>query len=437
MPKRILIVDDDVDFNNLLTDVFLQANYEVQSVTDAEKALALMELNAFDLVVTDQRMPVMTGLELIKAIKTKDPEVPIIMVSGYLDNRSIRELIREGVGGIFLKPLNIFSLLKKTTELIDLYKKGGGRTIHHLIKQRKKTGETQFLPFAFQSFPGKSKTSADFAKKLHNIRDFKNSIILVGDPGTDFTTICEDLVSFNESGKEALHVFKIESLNENEILKIVRVENKKGIESLLIMIECFSEFGESAAQTIMNALRRESIFKALSLSLRYVFCVHCSLDSLYEEGYIDDNLYISMGTHEIIVPPLRECQEDLPLMARSIIGDACAQRGIENVTVFDDDALVWLKNQSWEQNYEEFEKTLLDAFDMSEHFVISEDDLRDALNFRGSRPIKSRLKSLKSHLKNSRDDLVKAAWIMAEKDCRITAMVLGMNEILVRKIVLG
>ncbi|MFO8026485.1 MAG: response regulator, partial [Opitutales bacterium] len=118
MPYSVLILDDDADFNSLLTDIFEQADYVVTSLTDPVEAVDAFHEKAYDLVVTDHRMPEMSGGEFMRKVKQIRPEVPVIMVSGYLENDMIRDLISEGVGGVFLKPLNIFSLLERTKELI-------------------------------------------------------------------------------------------------------------------------------------------------------------------------------------------------------------------------------------------------------------------------------------------------------------------------------
>jgi DNA-binding NtrC family response regulator len=119
MPKKLLILDDDSDFNSLLTDIFEQADYEVTSIEDPLVAVEVFQETHFDLVVTDHKMPEMTGTEFMKKIKEIRPSTPVIMVSGYLENDAIRDLISDGVGGVFLKPLNIFSLLFMKIYFID------------------------------------------------------------------------------------------------------------------------------------------------------------------------------------------------------------------------------------------------------------------------------------------------------------------------------
>jgi len=103
MPYSVLILDDDADFMCLLTDVFEQAGYIVTSLTDPIKAVDAFRETDYDLVVTDHKMPKMAGAEFLKVIKKIKSEVPVIMVSGYLENDTIRELISGGVGGCLSK----------------------------------------------------------------------------------------------------------------------------------------------------------------------------------------------------------------------------------------------------------------------------------------------------------------------------------------------
>jgi CheY-like chemotaxis protein len=119
MAKRILIVDDDDDFRGLLSDVFSQAGYEITAVANANEALSLFDSQEFDAVVTDHNMPEMTGEDLIKNIRESTPDIPIILVSGYLNQDLIQNLKNVNTE-IFHKPLNVISLLRKTEEKLNI-----------------------------------------------------------------------------------------------------------------------------------------------------------------------------------------------------------------------------------------------------------------------------------------------------------------------------
>ncbi len=119
MAKKILIVDDDDDFRGLLSDVFTQAGYEVTAVNNPNTAITTFSGEKFDAVVTDHNMPEMTGEDLIKNIRDIEPNIPVILVSGYLNQDLIQNLKNVNTE-IFHKPLNVISLLRKTEEKLSV-----------------------------------------------------------------------------------------------------------------------------------------------------------------------------------------------------------------------------------------------------------------------------------------------------------------------------
>ena len=121
MASKILIVDDDDDFRGLLSDVFSQAGYQVTAVDNPHTAIEKFGKEPFDAVVTDHNMPEMTGEDLIKEIRSNEPNIPIILVSGYLNQDLIQNLKNVNTE-IFHKPLNVISLLRKTEEKLSVTK---------------------------------------------------------------------------------------------------------------------------------------------------------------------------------------------------------------------------------------------------------------------------------------------------------------------------
>lgn len=119
MANKILVVDDDDDFRQLLGDVFKQSGYEVTTVNSAVEALEVFSEKPFDAVVTDHNMPEMTGEDLIKNLRDAEPNLPIILVSGYLNQDLIQNLKNVNTE-IFHKPLNVISLLRKTEEKLSM-----------------------------------------------------------------------------------------------------------------------------------------------------------------------------------------------------------------------------------------------------------------------------------------------------------------------------
>ncbi|MCG8650154.1 MAG: response regulator, partial [Pirellulales bacterium] len=352
MGKSILILDDDVDFNSLLTDIFSQANYDVFSEQDPEQALKLFEKQGFDLVVTDQKMPNISGADFLRRIKTIRKEVPVIMVSGYLDNETIRDLIKEGVGGVFLKPLNVFSLLKRTAELIEESQNDvstGGDEPENRVSA--KTEYASSLPFKFRSYPCKSEVSASFAKKLFSLRNFKTNLLLVGEKGIAFKGICEDLRGFSDSGNEFFVYLINDQVRPERLKPIIEKAHEQMVERITFVLLEAQGMAQAEKDLVVKIARKEEEYGVMEIPVRMIFCLQDDLDTLYERGAIDENLYILMGTSEARPPALRECPEDIPILGQQYVVDAVTEKNLISVPRIDKTGRNWLKEQSWPDNH--------------------------------------------------------------------------------------
>ena len=227
-----------MNFNSLLTDIFEQADYEVDSFQDPLKAIGVFAEKHYDIVVTDHKMPGMTGAEFMVEIKKLKPEVPVVLVSGFLENDRIRDLISDGVGGVFLKPLNIFSLLERTAELIEETKRAQSASEAETTAQS--AGEAEAAQgasgFRFRSFPCKSGASSDFAERLYSMRNFKSAISLIGAPGTHYRSICEDIRGFYETDQEHFIYLTPGSFDAKEALTLIMQAQQNGFQRVTCVL---------------------------------------------------------------------------------------------------------------------------------------------------------------------------------------------------------
>ncbi|MEM9226665.1 MAG: response regulator, partial [Verrucomicrobiota bacterium] len=267
MSKRILILDDDSDFNNLLTDIYSQADYEVISEQDPEAAIERFRGGDFDLVVTDQKMPGLSGEEFIREIKVQNPNIPVIMVSGYLDNDTIRNLIRDGVGGVFLKPLNVFSLLKRTSALIEEAQSRLGETLDNSTE--KETDDSRHeLPFNFNSFPCRATRSIEFAKRLYAMRHFKNNLVLIGEEGTDLPSLIEDFAGFDSQDSSSFVLLELSQVSQSLIENHIQQAADKGQERLTLVIPRADLLVPEQKQAVYAAGKQRDHFKDAALAPR-------------------------------------------------------------------------------------------------------------------------------------------------------------------------
>lgn len=418
MPHRILIVDDDQIFNNLLTDVFKQAGYDVSSAFAADEALALLDKDSFDLIVTDQRMPGKAGTEFVREVMSRKEIVPVVMVSGFLENETIRELIRDGVGGVFIKPLNIFQLLKRAAQLIDRKEKASAASGPEDVND---TGAVS--KGWLSSFPGRTQKALQFARRLKDIKDFSSTLLLVGRQGTDFERICRDLTNLGDGNDEMVVLNSANDPSTQDLLRIMSELAVQGTPRCTFVVPNSDILQEGVADTIFALSRKQPPFSDLVVQPRFVFCLTEDLDTLYDNGKIDENLYLFLGTTEVKVPPLAEVKDDIPVMAQTILDELGDGEGWK----LDLAGGTFLKEKEWPGDALQLKKVVTLAAKSATGRIIGPHELADAYEGRTATGLRD-AGNLRSVLEDARDQYVRAVLTLCDGDQSAAAEVLGLPE---------
>lgn len=133
---KILVVDDESIIRNLLTDVLTDAGYEVKAVSTGEEALIEIRENSYSIVITDLRMPGLSGIEVIKKVKQINADICIILITAYPSIESAIEAMREGAYDYITKPFNIEEIklvLRRATERCYLLKEAGQKEFYRQL----------------------------------------------------------------------------------------------------------------------------------------------------------------------------------------------------------------------------------------------------------------------------------------------------------------
>ncbi len=109
--RRIMVVDDEASIRDLLARTLALAEYEVDQAPDGRAALDRLKLGAYDLLITDLKMPVMDGLTLIREVRRFHPQIPIVIITGYSTEASAIEAVNLGVTGYLTKPFRVPKVL--------------------------------------------------------------------------------------------------------------------------------------------------------------------------------------------------------------------------------------------------------------------------------------------------------------------------------------
>lgn len=417
--KRILILDDDPDFTCLLTDIFKQSDYEPVPYSEPLVAFERLKTEHFDLLVTDHRMPGMTGEVLVRELRKTHPGLPVIVVSGFLDNDTIRDLIRDGVGGIFLKPLNVQNLLKRTATLLNEADAAGNR----FAPESEEEQQRHKLPFPFESFPAITPRTADFAAQLYAKRSFKGTLTLIAPPGTQTDAILEDFARFEKDRITTLFPQDITEENLREAIGKASAEGRQ----LTLALRNVDRAPTATQELVTDLGARKGAFEMLPAP-RIIFTFTTPVDELFEKGRIEEGLYLLASIAELRVPALADCVEEIPIIATRILSRHCAEQGIRPALRIHKLAQLWLKEHPWPGNYEELAIHILRASESPQAGVITRDAFAHESHEHQWVGSPSGITSLETYLRRLKDDHVQAALILCDGDIPLAAETLGVPQ---------
>lgn len=349
MNKSILIVDDDQDFSDLLKGIFQQAGYEVHTAFSAEQGFETLEKANVSLIVSDHRLPGgITGTEFLNQLRKRGVNLPVIFVSGFLNDEAIRELIRDGVEGIFIKPLNIFSLLKKASDILAAKEKENGGD-GDSDKDESGKGARHIGRIMGESTSGK-----DFIKKARKASGFRRNLLLIGPKGTMFEDIARDIVGLAED-KQRCEVLGPGSVTADRLSALL--EGELAESPVTLVVNEAENMSEEEVEAILNFGDEKG---GSDSPLRMIFCLSRSVEDLYEDEVIDDELYLFLGANELNVPPLAKMPEDLLEIAKVEIQEQSKE------AVFDTKLRTLLLSHQWEENFVELRSVVIRAVSLAQ-----------------------------------------------------------------------
>ena len=414
--SKILIVDDDVDFASLLSDVFIQASYEVETINDPKKADQIVKEKDFSLVVTDLRMPGIDGLELSRRIRAAQPQLPIIVVSGFLDGKTREQMEKEGIVGLYEKPLSVFSLLKNAAKLIADGKKKSADTVRG--KDSDNDADEKGLGFEFSALPCESDASRAFAEALYRMRNRRTNLCIISPKGTPARAVAQDFCKWVTTGESMGKLLEPKECTESNLTRIVDDAAEKGLVAVNLLITDVEMLEPAQQKQLARATRKGAVSESWEGSVRLVLVVGADLETLYQQGSLGDELYLSMGGGELTIPRLKETPSDIRALA------AATKDEEGNPFEWEEDALRSLTDREWPGNHMELRKALLRLQQNAGGPKISATDVIAAAveeESPSSGPEETKKRSLHEILSECRSSYLDAAYRLLGEDSQAVA----------------
>jgi DNA-binding NtrC family response regulator len=379
--RRILVVDDEPDMVENCTRLLRRAGYRVLATTDSERALALLESERPDLLLTDLKMPGLDGMELMRRGHELDPALPVIVITAFASIESAVTAIKAGA----------FDYLPKTFSVDQLTV-----AVERALRQRALGVENQNLraqlaaALGLENVIGRSPAMAQVFELVKKAARSEANILILGESGTGKELIAR---AVHANSPRAAHAFMPvdcaslpENLLESELFGHEKgaftgaVRAKPGLMEVAdggtLFLDEIGELTLGLQSKLLRALQERQIRRVggtdfVDVDVRVVSATNRDVRDAITKGQFREELYYRINVIEIRLPPLRERAGDVRLLVHAFL----RRYGQGRVTACDAAAMAALEAYRWPGNVRELQNVIERACALAESGAILRDDL--------------------------------------------------------------
>ncbi len=384
MKLTILIADDEKNIREGLREALALDGYEVATAADGKEALEAITRGDIDLLITDLKMPRLSGEELLKSVTAQFAAMPVIILTGHGTIESAVQAMHDGAYDFLTKPVNLdrLSLLVKRA-----------LASRELALQNRSMQEELERRSGFASIIGRSAEMKQVFEMVRQVAPSRSSVLITGESGSGKEMIAEAL-HYNSPRKDKpfikLHCAALtESLLESELFGHEKgaftgaISRKRGRFELAHLGTLFlDEIGEINQNVQIKLLRvlEEKKFErvggeeTVEVDVRLIAATNRDLRDAIAKGSFREDLYYRLNVVNIHVPPLRERKEDIPLLVAAFLKEFSQENG-KQIDGVDAKARLALYNYSWPGNVRQLRNSIESAVVLTKAATITLDDL--------------------------------------------------------------
>ena len=384
MKFTLLIIDDEKNIRDGLAANFELEDYNVKTASSGEEGIELISKGDIDLVITDLRMPGISGEEVLKHVATVTPGIPVIILTGHGSIDAAVDAMRHGAYDFLTKPLNLDQLemiVKRALESREL------KLEHQDLK--KSVDEKN----AFKDMIGKSPAMQKIQEIIKKAAGSKASVLITGESGVGKEVVARAIHELSSRhGKPMIDVHCAalsETLLESELfghekgaftgadhLQKGRFERAHGS---TIFLDEIGEINQSTQIKILRVLAERKFERVggeqtIAVDVRVVAATNRNLENEIKEGKFREDLFYRLNVIHIHVPPLRERKSDLPLLMASFLSRFNEENG-KSIKGFDNKSKAAMNSYDWPGNIRELRNCVESAVVMCSGDEITIDDL--------------------------------------------------------------
>ena len=386
--ERILVVDDSLPTLEVIQRNLAGEGYDVATATDVAGALALLADSKFDLVITDLKMPKVTGLDLVRHVRENCKDTEVIMITGYPTIEGAVKAVKTGADDYLAKPFT-------DTELVEAV----ARALEKLRTRRSLNGPLIQTPAAPQGLLGQSSAMRAVFKSVGRAARTSATVLITGESGTGKEIVARAI--HYGSARSAAPFVPVncggipDGLLESELFGHMKgaftgaADSRAGFfhaaDGGTIFLDEVSETSASMQVKLLRVLQEKEVCMVGSdrprkVDVRIVAATNKDLLSLVKKGRMREDLFYRLNVVTINLPPLRDRGDDIILLASHFAERFAAEIGRQTPR-FSDHALQVLRHYEWPGNVRELENVVQRLLVMMEGDTIDAPDLPRLMRF--------------------------------------------------------
>lgn len=383
-PHSILVVDDELSMRELLEYMLEKQGYRVVCAANGQEALSRIENDHYDLLLCDIRLGDITGLEVLKASKKKNPHVTVIMISAYATTETAVEAMNQGAFDYVPKPFQNEELLQTIGNALER------RTLE---KEKRAIDDELKGSVHFGKIVGNSPRMLHIYEMIRQVAKTKTSILITGESGTGKELIAKAIHDQSDRVNGPFVTINCGGIPEN-LLESEFFGHRKGAftgatvdkQGLMEIAHkgtfFLDEVGELSISMQVKLLRavQERIFRPvggtrdISVDIRIIAATNKKLEDEVIAGNFREDLFYRLNVIEIKIPPLRERKGDLLPLAQHFLEKYSRELG-KQVTKFSSYAIDMLKKYDFPGNIRELENLIERSVALSNTKILLPDNL--------------------------------------------------------------
>ena len=425
---RLLVVDDEAVIREGLKRILEAEDFAVETCSSGYGAIEAMQQREFDLIVTDLKMPGMDGIEVLKSVRTLQPNVPVILITGYASVDTAVEAMKNGASDYLQKPFAPDLLLEKVRNALEQ---------RPLQLDEVHLKEEITLHHGFHQFIGESREMQKVYHRIMHVAATNSTVLITGESGTG-KELAARAIHENSPRKDKPFVAVdcsslAETLLESELFGHVKgsftgaVQTKTGLFKVAdggtLFLDEVSNISISTQAKLLRALQERKITpigstQPVPIDIHLVAATNKNLKVMAHEGTFREDLFFRLNIIPIELPPLRERTQDIPILIRHFLKKYTAEIGKE-IKGIAPDVMAFLEGYAYPGNVRELENMIERAVVLAEGDIIRNEDLELWDSAEGASPAMAEripqnaeeLKEMKRHIRDHAMDSLESAFV--------------------------